>query len=429
MVVRIDPVRGEVGGLVSLPCSKSVSARQILVGLHSGGPFVVEGLSEADDTQKLIQIVRACGYRVEADAPIWSFEPGRPALPTRLYAGEGGTTLRFILPWLAYLPGRAEVYAEGRLAERPLAPLLTALVEAGAQVEASGGVIRITGNPDWRPRAFRVDASQSGQFLSALLLMAPHLEVGSEVREISGQPATLSYVENLTTAILKKSGYQWDRVGLGHWILAEKGATINGASRHVGEADWSGAGYFWGWAMGVAARLEMLLDRESEQPERAFWMEGSWPVQVEPQGASLWLLSGGEIPTGWEGDIEAVPDTFPTLAVLAALSRSPWIIRGTHTLPYKESHRLMAMQAELSKVGAHIEWQEHRCYIRPPEKLPGEPLHLHSHGDHRIAMALSLLASRSAAPIYIHQAEVVQKSFPDYWEVLQRLGIPLTFES
>lgn len=427
MVVRLEPVRGPLRGYVPLPYSKSVSARQILTGLHSGDPFSIEGLSEADDTRRLVQIAIACGYRVENTGLSWRFEVEKLRLPPSLCVGAGGTTLRFVLPWLAFIPGRTELHLEGRLAQRPLLPLIKALLEAGANIEEMGNTLRVTGNPDWRPRTFRVDAHQSGQFLSAFLLMAPRLEVGSEIIEISGRPATLSYVECLTCRILQKAGYCWEPVVPGRWVLTAKAPPLKAS--YLGEADWSGAGYFWGWAMGVAARFELPLSLTSDQPERDFWVERGWPPLVEADPSILRLTSQGALPEAWEGDISAVPDTFPTLAALAAISQKPWIIRGISTLPYKESNRLLAMHQELSKIGATLKWEGETCRIDPAKNLPGEPVHFDSHDDHRIAMALSLLATRMRAPIHIHRAEVVRKSFPGYWETLGQIGISLTFET
>ncbi len=427
MVVRLDPVRGPLRGYVPLPYSKSVSARQLLIGLHSGVSFVIEGLSEADDTRRLVQIAIDCGYRVENTGLTWRFEVGPLRLPPYLYVGAGGTTLRFILPWLAFIPGRTELHLEGRLAQRPLLPLVKALSEAGARIEEIGSILRVTGNPDWRPHTFQVDAHQSGQFLSAFLLMAPRLEVGSEVIEISGRPATLSYVERLTCTMLQKAGYRWEQVVPGRWVLTAKAPPLEAS--YLGEADWSGAGYFWGWAMGVAARFELPLSLTSDQPERDFWVEGGWPPLVEADPSILRLTSQGALPEAWEGDVSAVPDTFPTLAALAAISQKPWILRGISTLPYKESDRLWAMQQELSKIGALLEWSGEVCQISPAPTLPRESMHFYSHADHRIAMALSLLATRMEVPLYIHGAEVVSKSFPTYWEALRQTGISLTFET
>ena len=119
MVVRLDPVQGPIEGWVPLPSSKSISARHILMGLHSGAPFTIEGLSEADDTQKLLGIVRSCGYGVRQVGNSWHFEPEGPFLPAHLEVGEGGTTLRFILPWLAGLDGKTHLHLGGRLSKRP----------------------------------------------------------------------------------------------------------------------------------------------------------------------------------------------------------------------------------------------------------------------------------------------------------------------
>jgi 3-phosphoshikimate 1-carboxyvinyltransferase len=428
MVVRLEPVQGPIEGWVPLPYSKSISARHILMGLHSGAPFTIEGLSEADDTQKLLGIVRSCGYRVRQVGNSWHFEPERPFLPAHLEVGEGGTTLRFILPWLAGLPGKTHLHLGGRLSKRPLAPLVQALVEAGAQIEATGEHLQITGNPDWRPSVFRIDSRLSGQFLSAIFLMAPRLSEGSEVIETSGEPATLSYVESFTLTILRKAGYVWEKVAPGHWILSRANTGSPHVNLYIGEADWSAAGYFWGWAMGAGARLELPVSLESHQPERAFWAGGSWPLEITEISRGVRVISSGEILPLWAGDIASVPDAFPTLAVLAALAGDSWSFRGIRTLPYKESHRLLAMQAELDKMGARLEWTEEVCRVYPG-RLGKAPLHLYTHGDHRVAMALSLLASRWKAPLYIHGAEVVAKSFPRYWEVLGHLGISLTFEA
>lgn len=415
-----------------IPYSKSVSARQILIGLHSDGPFTIEGLSQADDTQKLIQIARSCGYSVERVGEKWSFIPGRLVLPHHLEAGEGGTTLRFILPWLAGLPGRTTLYPGRRLQQRPIATLIQALTNAGAHIEIAGHTLEITGNPDWNPRRFQVDSRQSGQFLSALLLMAPRLAVGSIIQETSGEPATLSYVEGLTLTLLREAGYQWERSAPGEWILVQgkKDASSLAAPYHArGERDWSGAGYFWGWAMGTAARLELPLSLRSGQPEKTLWSEGPWPVKVETLPQGLRLTSNGERPPAWEGDLSAVPDAFPTLAVLSALAAESWTFTGLRTLPHKESHRILAMQSELIKVGACVEWSGDICRVFPPPKLPEKaPLSFHAHGDHRVAMALSLLASQLRVSLYIHEAEVVAKSFPGYWSALREIGILLTFE-
>jgi len=432
MVVRIDPIDRPLQGFVPLPYSKSVSARQILIGLHSRQPFTIYGLSQANDTQKLIQIVTACGYLIEREGEKWAFIPGRLALPPHLEVGEGGTTFRFILPWLARLAGRTTLYLGGRLPQRPILPLVQALVETGARIEITGHTLEVTGNPDWNPRQFQIDARQSGQFLSALLLMAPQLSAGTIIQETSGEPATLSYVEGLTLTLLREAGHRWEKSPSGEWILVEGGKDISSSAvlyAAKGEADWSGAGYFWGWAMGTAVQLELPLSLRSSQPEKTFWGEGPWPVKIEARPSGIRLISSGERLLAWEGDLRAVPDAFPTLAVLAAIAPKSWAFTGLRTLPHKESHRLLAMQTELAKIGARVEWSGDTCRVFPPSKLPEKaPLAFHAHGDHRIAMALSLVASQLKVPIYIHEAEVVAKSFPGYWAALQQIGISLTFE-
>ncbi len=427
MVVRIEPIRAPLRGIVSVPYSKSISARQVILGVHRGGSFIVRGLSDARDTQDLVRVIQACGYEVSEIGEECRFRQAELRLPEALEVGEGGTTLRFLLPWLATLPGQTRLRVEGRLAERPLQPLLDCLVRAGAYICWTDKGLQVQGQPIWTPSGFNIDASQSGQFLSALFLMAPSLKVGTRIVETSGRPATTSYVQ-MTLELLAQQGYRWQAHSKGQWTLAAKPLTGHPWVL-AGERDWSSAGYLWGWALMAPAHLELRLSAQSIQPEAAFWLRGPSPLQVKDRGSSLLLSSqGGALPS-WEGAIHDVPDTFPTLAALAAYAQGTWTIHGIGTLPYKESHRLAAMAQELSKIGVQVTWSGGTCRIDPTNLPLTRSLTFHSHGDHRLAMALSLLAAKAQAPIRIADAQTVSKSFPHYWEVLRRIGISITFEA
>ncbi|MEN3041213.1 MAG: hypothetical protein ABDH66_06730 [Bacteroidia bacterium] len=409
-------------GLVHLPLSKSLSNRQLIVGAHTGHPFTIQGLSEAEDTQQLLRLLREVGYEVQRHADTWKIIP--PATfrsPVHLYAGEGGTTLRFLLPLLAHLPVTSWVDAAPSLRRRPIEPLLRSLVSSGAKIEYHTAIypLKVVGNPLWRPTQLSVDTTLSSQFLSALLLLAPYLTEGSTITELAPHPATPAY-RNMTRQLLQEVGYDWQLVEK-TWILRHT-PSLTSNLHFAGEADWSAAGYFFGWAALGAFTGSLPLSLHSIQPERELFTRLSIGYEISPHFQGITVTPARERLMGILCDVEDYPDAVLALAVVAAFAESPSRLRGIQTLPYKESNRLHALATELRKIGATIHIEGSDLIIEPVRNLPAELPVFESHGDHRMAMALSLIAARSKGPIYIEGAECVRKSFPHYWEVLQRLG-------
>jgi len=378
-----------------------------------------------------VQALKGLGYRHLREGPhTHTFLP--PAdwpKEAQLFAGEGGTTLRFLLPFLAHLPLQATVDASPSLRKRPIRPLLEALWRTGLTVSTSPSLypLVIRGNPQWAPTYIAVDSSLSSQFLSAFVLAAPQLPLGCLIEELSAQPATPSYAD-MTRQLVEAYGWRWEKTATG-WHLVQRPASM-GALHFFGEADWSAAVFFWGWAALAEASLVLPLSITSSQPERTLLLrEYSWPVRVTSTPQGLCIEHTGQPLESFDLDLAEWPDAAPTLAVLAAFAAGPSRLTGLHTLPHKESHRLQALATELHRIGARVEWTAETLCIYPVSRFPQAPVRLDSHGDHRIAMALSLVAARSPVPLHITGAECVLKSFPHYWSLLQELGVSLTFVS
>ncbi|MCX7652239.1 MAG: hypothetical protein N2200_05165 [Bacteroidia bacterium] len=409
-------------GFVPLPFSKSISNRQLILGAHSGHPFTIQGLSEAEDTQNLLHALRQIGYEIHEATNEWRLCPPTAFPPSaQLFVGEGGTTLRFLLPLLAHLPVTTQIEAAPSLRRRPLHPLLHSLIQSGAKIEPSSDIypLKVAGNPDWRPQHLFIDSTLSSQFLSALLLLAPHLATGSTITELSLHPATPAY-RNMTHQLLRDAGYDWQaREKI--WYLSNK-PFRQSLPLLVGEADWSAASYFFGWAALGAFEGVLALSLESLLPERELFTTLCWGYKVTPDFQGLKVSPTHEKLAGIECDIENYPDAVLVLAVVAAFAESPSCFRGIQTLPHKESDRLYALSTELNKVGATLYTTGTDLIVEPVRKMPKKMPVLDSYGDHRVAMALSLIAARSAEPIRIREADCVRKSFPHYWEVLRGLG-------
>lgn len=409
-------------GEVRLPFSKSLSNRQLVIGTHRGEAFTIRGLSTADDTQHLVQILKTIGYRIARARDEWNFFPPveYPSL-IQLYAGEGGTTLRFLLPLLSHLPLHTQVDAAPSLRRRPIFPLLHSLQKAGATIHSAPAIypISITGNPQWHPRALEIDSSQSSQFVSALMLMAPHLASGTVIREKALHPATPAYRE-MTRTLLAQYGMIWHPTDDG-WQLMQT-QPLPTSWTFYGEADWSAASFFFGWAALGAFDGYLPLSPESLQPESRLFCALKWGYDCAFTQQGLHLRPTGAPLEGIDIAVEDYPDAILVLAVVAAFATSPSRLRGIHTLPYKETDRLRALTTELGKVGASLQWKRDELIIVPTSHTVHQSLTLESYGDHRMAMALSLIAARASAPIFILEPDCVAKSFPKYWHNLIRLG-------
>lgn len=419
------PPAAPLMGAVELPYSKSLSNRQLILGAQAGEPFRVEGLSSAQDTRWILQALQQIGYTVGQQGELWEFWPPR-AYPkqVKLFLGEGGTTLRFILPWLARLAVESTVQVALPLQRRPILPLIEALQAAGADLRMGPMLfpLQVRGAPEWCPARLRIDSSRSSQFLSALFLLAPHLAEGAWIEELSPKPATPAYSE-VTRKLLYRYGWRWEAIP-GGWCL-HLGHREPLSFR--GERDWSAGSFFFGWAALMSARLRLPLQPTTFQPEYRLFSALPWPYRytLHPDHIELEHTEAPLVPL--EGNVRDFPDAALVLAVVSAFAEGPSQLMGIETLPYKESHRLQALQSELGKIGARLSWDSERLWIYPAAQPPREKVVFESHGDHRIAMALSLVAAQSQAPIGITDPLCVQKSFPGYWEVLAGLGVKCTF--
>lgn len=430
MRVWVFPPPSRIEGPVKLPYSKSLSNRQLVLGAQTGQPFRIEGLSVAEDTYYLVEALRALGYlhAREGKVHFFSLDSVRDT-EAHLYLGEGGTTLRFLLPFLARFPGRFWIDVAPPLRRRPILPLIEALLSAGAQIQVASGLfpIEIWGDLSWRPERFSVDSSVSSQFLSALFLLAPHLAGGAYIEERAKRPATPSYSE-ATRELLRSYGWEWVPTQNG-WQLSLGSADTTRPLYFKGEADWSLAIFFFAWAVLAEARVFLPVSATAFQPERRLLDMLPWPLRLEWEGEGLWIESqGGPIPA-IDIDVRDFPDAAIPLVVVSAFAEAPSRLTGVFTLPYKESHRLQALATELARIGIQLKWTTEELVVYPLRRqILGDVL-FESYGDHRMAMGMSLIAARSKGPVGILQPHSVTKSFPRYWCTLTELGIKCTFAS
>lgn len=457
---RAIPSGKRVSGRLRVPPSKSVSNRYLNLALLAGKPVRIDHPLDSEDIRLFIGVLRACGLRAEltstagatgsAAVPSLEIAPGPPRdAPggAEIHCGASGTLFRFVVAALATRPGRWRVDGIPRLRERTVAPLVAALRQLGARIEyleREGFAPLVIHGGSLGAGRCELDAGQSSQFLSALLMaaLAAPGPVTVEVRSLTSEPyvdVTLQAIRAFGGTVERLAGDTDDAP-----IFRVRPGELRGG-RHEVEGDFSAAAYPAAAALLTGGEVELEgLRRDSLQGDRRFLgllermgARVSWRDRAEEHNRESAGDRSGQLVTvaarggpgseselrSLEEDLSAIPDQVPTLAALAPFASGTTHITDVPHLRIKESDRLAAMATELRRAGVPVE--EERDGLRIPgvwagTAPPGEPVVLQSHGDHRIAMSCALVGLRRPG-ISIATPEVVAKSYPRYWEDLAAL--------
>lgn len=405
-----------------MPPSKSFTNRALNLALLAEGACEIVRPLESEDTAAMRAALEALGRAVDPVADGLAIGPRSPVTEAEIDCGASGTMLRFLTASLAVLPGVWRLDGTTRLRERPLAPLIAALRSLGAGIDCLGNdgfaPLRIRGGLATGRRAV-VDASQSSQFLSALLMAATRLPEGVAV-EVSGLTSK-PYLE-LTLQAMADFGVPVDRRG----DLFSVAARPPAGGRYEVEGDFSSACYFAAAAALTGGEVELLALRQgSRQGDRRLLSI------LEAMGAaSHWregrlVVAGSARLSGVEVDLSDLPDQVPTLAALAPFAAGETRITGVGHLRLKESDRLAAMANGLERAGvAGVEVLDDG--LRVPGvwsdcEPPSEPVIIDSVDDHRIAMAFAVLGVRRPG-LSVSDPDVVAKSYPGFWDDLDSVG-------
>ncbi len=425
MRVRIDGSH-QLYGRVQAPRSKAYTHRALFASLLSLGQTTIQKPLVSDDTMRTLDAIREMGARVrESRDVIVSRGVGVPLPPNvPLDCGESGATLRLLTAISSASMGKTVLIAGNSLAKRPIQPLLDALeiIGASTRLDRAEDHLRVTVQGPLKGGATSIDAGISSQFISGLLMAAPLAR--DEVRiTLEGQIESRPYVE-MTLAIMKQHGILLEETKDSFRIPAPQEYR---PITHRVPGDFSSAAFLIA-AGGTAGDNITIsgLDRDSTVEPDSVVLE-LFPqigIDVKEIGGDL-LVTKGQL-EHFAFDASDNPDLVPVLEVLAAQAKGRSEIRGVRRLRYKESNRLETVPEELTKMGAKVFVKEDKVVIDGSEKLVGE--RLSSHHDHRVAMACATAALAANGQSVIEDAEVVSKSYPAFFNDLERLGARLDVE-
>lgn len=393
LILKIRP--SKISGSIQAPPSKSMLHRLLISAGLSEGSSVVRGASLSEDILASIDCLRAMGAEVECSAEsgitdiyVSGIDPAR-AEPKEMRCRESGSTLRFMIP-VAALSGREVLFSGSeRLLQRPLSVYEDALKEKGVSIEKSRGSVKVIGR--LRGGEYEIDGGISSQFISGLLFALP-LAKESSILKIIPPVSSRPYIDMSIDALSKfgiEAGWQ------GSETIAIAGSQKYRAADVTAEGDWSNAAFLIAMGADVSG-----LDPGSLQGDRVCI---DYFRKIEEGTPTL--------------DISACPDLGPVLMAYAAL-HSGCILTGTDRLAIKESDRGRAMKEELSKFGTGVCIGDDYIEVGGGASAPEEALQ--SHNDHRIVMALSVLATRLGG--VIEGAEAINKSFPDFVSAARECG-------
>lgn len=409
---------------VEIPGSKSLTNRALIAASLADGVSVLSNVLFAEDTELMLDALRALGIPITVDEPdrvveVTGCRGHLPESEITLFCGNSGTCMRFLTALTALGDGAYRLEGIARMRKRPVGDLCEALQSLGAGVEYSGeeGFPPLTVHAaGLRGGTVEFEALPSSQMISALLLAAPYArrDVFVEVRgEIPSRPFL-----NMTAGLMERFGVELlvDRRDDVTRIVVEAPRLYSATALTI-EPDATNAMYFLAAAAIAGGRVTIEgLGTSSLQGDVEFvTLLARMGCGVERAAHALTVTgpSGGARLQGIDVDLNNMPDTVPTLAVLALFAESPTTIRNVANLRLKESDRLAALRVELTKLGAAVTEKADGLLISPPARLT--PAAIDTYDDHRMAMSFAL-AGLKCPGLVINEPQCCGKTFPDFFE-------------
>ena len=336
---------------------------------------------------------------------------------------HAGTAMRFLTAYFASQQGKQVVLTGShRMQERPIKVLVEALQALGADIqyekETGYPPLKISGKKLGKNRV-SLPANISSQYISALLLIAPSLENGLEL-ELIGKITSVPYIK-MTLALLEQIGVQTSFVG-NTIKVAPKTAVAD--TTLVVESDWSSASYFYSivamCVVGSAITLSSYKQNSLQGDSVLVKIYKDFGVETIFKDNTIVLKKKSkDIADHLTYDLSNAPDIAQTIAVSCLGLGIGCHLTGLHTLPIKETDRLAALQKELGKFGAKVDIDSESLTLQAQNQL-AEGVFVDTYNDHRMAMAFGPLALK--VDFVVNDAEVVSKSYPDFWNDLRTLG-------
>ena len=425
------PALDSASGTVTLPGSKSISNRVLLLAALSEGTTELQDLLDSDDTRVMLNALRELGCRLQhhgTGLQVSGIGGQAPSQQLDLFMGNAGTAMRPLTAALALMGARAQLHGVPRMHERPIADLVDALRQLGCRIDYAGNEgyppLSLQGHDGLRlDKPIQVRGDVSSQFLTALLLALPLVATQDIVVEVVGELISKPYIE-ITLNLLHRFGVHVSREGWQRFTVPA-GSRYSSPGVLPVEADASSASYFI--ALGAIASVDGVriqgVGADSIQGDIRF-IDAARAMGADVSNGPNWVQTrrGAWPLKAIDLDCNQIPDAAMTLAAMALYADGPSTLRNIASWRVKETDRIAAMAVEARKLGATVEEGPDWIRIEPIQQWRSASIH--TYDDHRIAMCFSLAAFNPAKlSVRIEDPKCVAKTFPDYFEALFSLSI------
>ena len=400
--------------MVNLPASKSISNRALIIHALSGGQQMPDNLSDCDDTKVILNALQN--------------------MPEVIDIKAAGTAMRFMTAYLSVMRGTHVLTGTARMKQRPIGILVDALRKLGADITYEGAEgyppLRITGQAI-EGGELEIEGNVSSQYISALLMIAPVLKKGLELK-LTGDIISRPYID-LTLWMMREYGADAEWTS-NDTITVEPKPYVN--HNYVIENDWSGASYWYEiLALSSNREAQVVLNGLTDGSKQGdsviryifsvLGVKTTFQSKESGKPQNVTLKCNGRCVPKLEYDFVNSPDLAQTVIVTCAALNIPFHFKGLATLKIKETDRIEAMKREMRKLGyvlhdrndSELFWDGERC---EPTMEQG----IDTYNDHRMALSFAPFAMKSGSLI-INNPQVVTKSYPHFWQSLKDAGFEI----
>jgi len=432
MIVKIQP--SKISGTVYAPASKSSMQRACAAALLKNGDTIISNPGKSNDDLAALDVIKSLGANItwldnnrlliRSSGFPSNFSPEGGGWEGAINCGESGLGLRMFAPIAALSSQQIILNGSGSLLQRPMNFFDEIFPLLKIEIQSNNGKLPIKIKGPLQPADITIDGSLSSQFLTGLLMAYANActkPVSIKVNDLKSKP----YID-LTLQVMKHFGWNVENRNYEEFFFDPKALKVPINRDYEGaytvEGDWSGAAFLL-VAGAIAGEITVDgLDVNSTQADKAILTalkKAGAKISVDNNKISIMPVALKP----FYFDATDCPDLFPPLVALAAYCNETSSIKGVTRLTHKESNRAISLQEEFKKMGVEIEVKGNYMLIIGNGKLNGAIVQ--SHHDHRIAMACAVAALKANGETTIHNAEAINKSYPDFYDHLQKLNADL----
>lgn len=426
MIVTIQP--SAISGNINAPTSKSSMQRACAAALLNNGQTTIGNPGKSNDDLAALEVIKILGATIVASTKnqVTIASKGIQPAGTEMNCGESGLGIRMFAPIAALSKNPVIINGTGSLLSRPMNFFDEIFPQLDISIQSNNGKLPIQIHGPLQPKDITIDGSLSSQFLTGLLMAygkAATRPVTITVINLKSKP----YID-LTLQVMKHFGYDVTNNNYQSFLINPVAKTVNNTIEYTVEGDWSGSTFLL-VAAAIAGKITVTgLNTLSTQADKAILqalIDCGSTISIQEKQVEIGSPAvGNSALRAFHFDATDCPDLFPPLVALAAYCNGTTVIEGVNRLAHKESNRGLTLQQEFGKMGITIKLQDNLMLVEGGTGVIGAQVH--SHHDHRIAMACAVAGLKASGPTIIEEAEAINKSYPEFYKHLNKLQVTLT---